>query len=328
MEVTGLQYPPVKTINDEFYFQCTATRIGECAYNKILENRHHGMVHSVFNQAVNIIFSDGGLITILDDKYQSVPFGISVVLDNTFSFKKKLHAGDFAFMDKNRLQLKSVGYEMEVTFPVKVFFPGKQIFSFYKIYNPFITLIPGWVKLHNRNGGFFSLYKKLEYVQEDYNQDFKDVICDYAAIRIKNLYTYLLISDLSKSVESLLQLVGLGNGLTPSGDDFIVGFLAFLNSVSEQIFPENFMKNVRSEMLGAIRNRTTTVSEAYLISALNGRFSEILETFVAGFYSNDLEKMKMKTDNLINVGSSSGIDMILGCLFAVRLYQTKLTKNI
>jgi len=322
-----LQYYPVNKKNDAAFFCCTATGIGEFAFEKVSEKGQRGIVHDVFNRAVNIILSDGSLLSILDDQFLTIPFGVSVVLDSSYSFRGKIHAGDFVCIDNNKLLVKSAGFQTEVLLPREICFTKNQIFSFQAIKKPFISLIPDWVKMRGKKGGFFALYRSLGFTQGNYAEEVNDAICDYAADRINNLSSFLVINDLSNSVENLLQLVGLGNGLTPSGDDFILGFLAFLNSVSEPIFPEKFMENVRREMSGAIRNRTTTVSEAYLISALDGQFSEKLTTFVAGFFTNDSEEMKKFANNLIDVGSSSGIDMILGCLFAIRLYQTKLTKN-
>lgn len=327
MEVTGLQYYPVKTVNDEFNFQCIATRIGESAFNKIVEKNNSGIVHSVFSRAVNIVLYDGSLLTILDDNLLTIPFGISVVLDNSFSFREKIQAGDFVCIDSGKLQVKSSGFQTEVLLPREICFTKKQIFSFQTVQNSYISLIPDWVKMQGKKGGFFALYRILGFTQGNYNEEVNDAICDFAADRINNLSSFLYINDLSNSTENLLQLVGLGNGLTPSGDDFILGFLAFLNSVSEPIFPEEFMESLRTKMLIGIWNQTTTVSEAYLISALNGRFSEIMTNFVAGFFTTDKEEMKKLTNNLIDVGSSSGIDMILGCLFAIRIYQAKLTTN-
>jgi hypothetical protein len=111
-----------------------------------------------------------------------------------------------------------------------------------------------------------------------------------------------------KLIQSLVQLVGRGQGLTPTGDDFIIGFLASL------------WYHKATELIDVIANglhpplndsaTTTFISRHYLLASLNGYF---VEWFVE-IYQNLLQQTSIQTplNNIANMGHSSGLDTIYG----------------
>jgi len=89
-------------------------------------------------------------------------------------------------------------------------------------------------------------------------------------------------------------ILGLGEGLTPSGDDFLVGFIA-----GNWPNVEKFRKIDLS--------KTTSLSSFFLKNALKGKFSSAILDFVKG---NSLE--------LLNFGETSGIAVAYGIVKAWR----------
>lgn len=90
-------------------------------------------------------------------------------------------------------------------------------------------------------------------------------ICDVAAQKA-------LINELNT-------FVGLGNGLTPSGDDFLVGMAAVLCALQHPLAP------ALAQLCGeAARSpvKTTFVARAFLAHAALGRFSEFIHCLVTG----------------------------------------------
>ena len=110
-------------------------------------------------------------------------------------------------------------------------------------------------------------------------------------------------------------LVGLGQGLTPSGDDLLVGCLAWLARRPEA-------RAWRDGLAEALRPRlatTTPVSRHYLIEALAGRFSEPMALLADAL---DAPRPALPVGKAVEaalaIGASSGVDGVAGLLAAAR----------
>ena len=104
------------------------------------------------------------------------------------------------------------------------------------------------------------------------------------------------------AAEAARSLVGLGAGLTPSGDDVLVGLTAALTAA-------------RSELAGPIARaaadsgmRTTLVARTYLEHAARGEFAERVHDLVAAIAAGD-ERMVW---DAMSWGATSGADLSLG----------------
>jgi hypothetical protein len=110
-------------------------------------------------------------------------------------------------------------------------------------------------------------------------------------------------------------LVGLGQGLTPSGDDLLVGCLAWLARRPEA-------RGRRDGLADALRPRlaaTTPVSRHYLLEALAGRFSEPLVLLADAIDAlRPAVPVERAAEAALATGASSGADGIAGLLAAAR----------
>ena len=113
--------------------------------------------------------------------------------------------------------------------------------------------------------------------------------------------------DLVKLSDRLSSIVGLGNGFTPSGDDFIVGFLFCLNRI---LLCSND-KSIKFVVMG----NTNWASKKFIDYSQNGIVIEPLEVFVNFLLSGENE-IKSSLMDLIQVGKSSGIDASIGAIIA------------
>ena len=113
--------------------------------------------------------------------------------------------------------------------------------------------------------------------------------------------------DLMKLSDQLSSIVGLGNGFTPSGDDFIVGFLFCLN----RILSCSNHKYAKFVIVG----NTNWASKKFIDYSQNGIVIEPLETFVNFLLSGENEA-EFPLMDLIQVGKSSGIDASIGAIIA------------
>ncbi len=106
-------------------------------------------------------------------------------------------------------------------------------------------------------------------------------------------------------------LVGRGKGLTPSGDDILLGFFLVLKLFGQDA-------GLTQALLDFAAQSTTAVSAAYLKNLVNGSVSEYFQAFcqaVALEYPNGLRSAieKIKT-----IGSTSGFDSLLGMSLGIR----------
>jgi hypothetical protein len=114
-------------------------------------------------------------------------------------------------------------------------------------------------------------------------------------------------------VEPLRSILGLGSGLTPSGDDFILGLLLSLNRW-KSIFPtNNGLKKLNTKVIDSAYKLTTTLSANLIESAAQGladeRLIEAVDLLAAG-----KSQQPGTAKRLVSWGSSSGVDALVGMI--------------
>lgn len=128
--------------------------------------------------------------------------------------------------------------------------------------------------------------------------------------------------DMERFLSVARKLVGLGHGLTPSGDDFIVGFLSVLEYFRSSGELEGDLGALRSCVLELI-DRTTVVSGAFLKCAAAGEYAESLIAYYQALGSDSV-KLSKSLYRIAQHGSSSGVDTLNGMLFGMKwVYGTK-----
>jgi hypothetical protein len=115
---------------------------------------------------------------------------------------------------------------------------------------------------------------------------------------------------LRKAAETL---AGLGLGLTPSGDDFIIGVMHALWIT----LGNNQAQSLCGVMLQAAAPRTNVLSANYLKMAARGEASEAWHTIALAFAQNDTAMLNSAVEKLINLGHTSGQDALSGFLLAL-----------
>ena len=122
------------------------------------------------------------------------------------------------------------------------------------------------------------------------------------------------------------ELVGLGRGLTPSGDDFLAGFAATLMIGGRWIgtgappgLRERFLAGAQSlaaDLSSYAGGRTTLVAEALLYHASRGEVSEHLGRLIRSILGGSAREVGAACGRVLEIGSSSGTDLAVGILEA------------
>lgn len=112
------------------------------------------------------------------------------------------------------------------------------------------------------------------------------------------------IVSLEKTLE---RMVGLGVGLTPAVDDFLLGILLLLDVLCEP------RRSELTKALIPLLPRTTEVSSAMLANGCTGRYPEPL----LALFSTAPKKLSVALANVAGYGHSSGHDTLCGIAFAL-----------
>lgn len=114
---------------------------------------------------------------------------------------------------------------------------------------------------------------------------------------------------------NVVALMGLGGGLTPSGDDFLVGLSATLTATGHPL--ATFLAPLGSHFA----RRTTDVSAAFLLHASRREYSELLHEALAALLTG--ARVSESLHRLLSFGSSSGADTLLGMRSGLAMAETQ-----
>jgi hypothetical protein len=109
---------------------------------------------------------------------------------------------------------------------------------------------------------------------------------------------------LEKIEEVAGQLAGLGGGLTPAGDDYLIGVMAALWLTG--------YKNWSSHIAAVAVRKTTTLSAAFLRAASRGEFIESWHELAQALFAGNPEIFNQALRRVAQFGASSGMDALAG----------------
>lgn len=142
-------------------------------------------------------------------------------------------------------------------------------------------------------------------------------IADHLAAGLDALKRHFIAGDRNRAIEAGRGLIGLGMGLTPSGDDILTGMF-FVLGLDGSPFPAG--DSLLGEMLRGCEENTTDVSRQMLSAAAEGYYKEILTDLADAFSANDTA-LDAAADAVLSVGHSSGADMLTGVLAGLEILQ-------
>ena len=113
------------------------------------------------------------------------------------------------------------------------------------------------------------------------------------------------------------RLLGLGPGLTPSGDDFLVGLLAVLGSVMAGETRSTFYNDLLQELCTIPAGRTNPYGGSLFRCVVAGYAPSAVVTAIRSLLRDDDAIASLR--RLADIGGSSGVDALAGVMFGVSL---------
>lgn len=131
--------------------------------------------------------------------------------------------------------------------------------------------------------------------------------------------TSLATADLASAVAAAKKLAGLGSGLTPSGDDFIIGSLY----ATWILHPPKTAGILAETVASSAAPLTTSLSAAWLRAAGRGEAVIQWHDFLDALLSTDLPWRQVAMENILATGATSGADALFGFIDTLEFYGVK-----
>jgi len=129
-------------------------------------------------------------------------------------------------------------------------------------------------------------------------------------------------NDVYSATRAARELVGLGPGLTPSGDDFLVGYLAGLwvtvgNDQQRAEFVRGFAGKIRE-----LATSANDISRAYLVDVSQAEVSGLIAGLIRAIGEETRQDaIREAALAAMNVGKTSGADGVAGLLLGLIAWQ-------
>lgn len=275
-----------------------ATRIGDSLSFRIARDRHASVrVHSVFRSVINLS-TVGELITIAPDEAGGLPNGI--LFAGTADFRgQRVRAGMPAQMDCAAVRIVDAGLVIRIDAA--------------RAWSARIPIADGrhWPA---RSMAVHALARPDAYG----TAESEAMVSGRAAAglmavpgmcqRLGEVGRAIMLADRRAAAAAARPLVGLGPGLTPSGDDALVGVEAALHALGHPA--AGFL----AMALDDVADRTTTVSATLLRQAARGEFTERIHRLLAALLGDDDGALHGAVERAIAWGATSGMDGLIGVL--------------
>ena len=125
---------------------------------------------------------------------------------------------------------------------------------------------------------------------------------------VKQFYGGLSKSDVCQVKSAARSLAGLGSGLTPAGDDFLMGALHALWAINGT----DKAVELSETIVGVAAPRTTQVSAAWLWAAARGEASERWHKLISALVSGKAKAISPAARCILATGHTSGADALTG----------------
>jgi hypothetical protein len=271
-----------------------------------------GWVHSCYARIINVRTPSGRLLTLQGEGLLQAPLGVALTRD-VAALGTRLPVGALVLQDIPTARMSRAALRLRCADAL--------------VWDEQVSAQPGlppsvlagranrlaaWLSRHTPGRGMVPLLLAIEHRPMSFSAT--------------NAAAYTALAPLwagrqAFAVPTLLALVkglvGLGEGLTPSGDDFLVGLMAVLHMTG--FLPCRAGSQVREQFCECVRLGTSQLSGEFLRCALEGHFAEPLVMLVRALGVPEADTWPPYAATLATVGHSSGVDAMVGIALGCRL---------
>ncbi|CAN5509473.1 hypothetical protein BH10CHL1_BH10CHL1_18160 [soil metagenome] len=246
-------------------------------------------VFSTHTHACNLISTEGEWIALVDRQHGNGPFHVVVP----------------TALLRQRQPSETVRYANGL-----LQFTGTQLdLRYAQVWEPQLELL----RLHSRI--FPWLHENLQVIASPlftFTPNDSATLPRVATPLIEWLLQSLHEGDQGQIVQAAQQLAGLGPGLTPAGDDFLMGLMAAL-TLFQPALGQNLSSTAARVMIGvAAAQQTTRLSAQWLQAAARGEFGVAWHQLAAALAKADQVSITQALRRILASGATSGADALAG----------------
>ncbi len=271
-------------------------------FKPLFENENRAVVHSVYKSTINCIVDDR-IFSLQHQEMPITPLSINLDIPKRVFELIRVNRGDEVQFTKDGL----VAFNSMFTREHAEVFDCDLTDGTVPLDKVKIRILTDYILKYIEKGEFGRIAKSLK--------DNEIIPLSFAGNYVSSVLLKLTNSSSVMEIGSLsAQLIGVGEGLTPSGDDFNCGMLAAQFYLRGNSHADELKNHLISQITPRI-NSTTIISKEFLVYACDGKFSQMVK--------NVLIKSQEETDvtseiiKIRDIGHTSGIDFLTGLYFGL-----------
>ncbi len=274
-----------------------------------LASTNHAHVNGSFERAFNLVNMRGQFLSVVAPEIGGGPFAM-VLVDAPKSFEQIVAAGATASVlgKKLRVDALMVDFGKATLWQPRPAWERLVLAGLERIMAGLPNL-RAVLRVEAPDGSMATL------LEDPWQATFQTAVT--AADAISQFSDGLAKGNRRQVVAGTHALAGLGGGLTPSGDDFLIGALHALWAIN---WPEKAAE--LSEMIaGVAAPRTTQLSAAWLWAAARGETGQRWHAFVDALLTGHTAAIERAARAILSIGHASGADALTGFMMAAKALQ-------
>ncbi|MFE8697580.1 DUF2877 domain-containing protein [Cytobacillus sp. FJAT-53684] len=274
--------------------------------HQIKHSKINGFVHSTFNRTFNFqCIENGELYTIACSEMDNGPNSLVIEVD---SFEKmNIEINDNVWTENNRIFISN-----KMVIKMVNVRQWESILPKYPTDNKTLKInlakMKNYIEMHGKSGGM----KQNSSSQKTFDSEVSRMLNERTNLLIKELQN----NQMLKALQHAISLIGLGPGLTPSGDDFLVGLFTILKMKNS---PCSSYQSFCEEVVKIAKTLTNDISYMALKKASVGKVRESIILLIDHLINGNEEELLLSLNKVLKIGSSSGTDIALGLIAGIEI---------
>lgn len=265
----------------------------------LTKNHCQGYIHSIFAHAVNMKIEDNEIFSLLSREGDSGPHVIVVDIQ---SFKEvEIHKKEPVWTDEDMLHLGHVTVDLhsiQIWEQEKIVYPqNTSVLEQNIAWMHSCVLVPGPLD------------------ETPFSQNCRSILCSHT----QSIVSSLSKGDMKNAKACAAALLGLGTGLTPTGDDILLGLIL---TCTIKDSPTKIYRSMFAELVEQAESATHCLSCAGMKHALRGMCRSSLTAFIKSLMYETEDDCKRQLLPVLEIGSSSGTDIAYGILHGFQICLT------
>jgi Protein of unknown function (DUF2877) len=278
-----------------------------------------GRVHSLFPSAANLRLDDSRLITLLTAGRADSPLGIRLSTPSGFTYEDHLRAGTMVCRG-GIIRFSDADFEVDLRHAQHWQSDLKKL----RVEMRHPCALAGWRiasdALRHHSGARHGIAGVV--FEPGCLEEVASPLIRAARGPVQALMEAAGCLDLPGSASAAARLIGLGPGLTPSGDDFVMGFLSGLWASAPADPAVMAFIDGLARAVSQFAMITTDISAAFLRDAALGQASQPILSLIEAICAGQSADVRRAAQAALAVGSTSGADGVAGLLAGLAVWQT------